>query len=105
MNRLIDGWINQLIDLYGRLSVELNMHGLCCAGPSNQSINRSIDRSIIQSSNPQHTQETISTAVLVFHRFFAARSLVEYEAGGRLAILLTTCLFLAAKVGFNSTTD
>lgn len=42
-------------------------------------------------------QETISTAVVIFHRFFAERSLVDYEASGRLPVLMTTCLFLAAK--------
>ena len=43
-------------------------------------------------------QETIATAVEVFHRFFAERSLGEYQASQRLDVVLMTCLFLAAKV-------
>lgn len=43
-------------------------------------------------------KETIATAVVVFHRFFAERSLSEYQASQRLDVVLMTCLFLAAKV-------
>jgi|EP00624_Nannochloropsis_granulata_P000935 hypothetical protein len=35
---------------------------------------------------------------MIFHRFFAERSLSEYHANQRLDVVLMTCLFLAAKV-------
>lgn len=43
-------------------------------------------------------QETTATSIIIFRRFFQKRSVTKYYTDGRIDVIVTTCIFLAAKV-------
>jgi hypothetical protein len=43
-------------------------------------------------------QETTATSIIIFRRFFKKRSVTKYYTDGRIDVIVTTCIFLAAKV-------